>query len=109
MWGDFSEEAGGLVEKEGVEYDASGHCLYNWHGTGKYAGVMASAGFERGRVACGIDCRDFTEERGNGFECDAEVNVDSVGYAALYATGIVGERGYVTVVGDECVEHLRTA
>ena len=70
---------------------------------------MAAASFENSGVAVGVDSVDLLEESSDRFEGDAEVDVLSVGDAALYASGMVGGSRYGAVVGDEIVDHLRTA
>lgn len=83
-------KSGGLVGEVVVEYDHCCHGLDNGYCSGQHAGVVASLGFEDNWFALFVDGMLVAQQGCYWFECYSEVDVLSVGYAALYAAAVVG-------------------
>ncbi|MFM1941774.1 MAG: hypothetical protein RI897_756 [Verrucomicrobiota bacterium] len=73
-----------------IDEHESGHGLDDGDGSGEDARVMASAAFEGGVPALGIDGGLLVHDRGDGLERDAEVDGFAIGDAALDSAGAVG-------------------
>ena len=69
---------------------------------------MSSTGCQRRRISLHIHRLLRSQECGNRFEGHAEVNILSVGDAALYASAVVGQRRDGRAA-DESVVYLRAA
>ena len=80
-----------LIKQIGIQYCHGSHGLYYGHGSGQDAGVVASLDLKDCVVAVHVDGGLFSELCSHGFEEHTEVDVLSVGYASLYASGVVGE------------------
>ena len=78
-----------FTEQQVVQYDHCRHCFYYGYGTGQHAGVVTSAGRKRRLVAVNVYGLLFAEQRSHRLEGHAELDVLSVGDAALYASAMV--------------------
>ena len=84
--------AGGLVEQVGIKYRDSSHCFHDRHGTRQDAGIVTTTGGQPGRRAVPVDRFLLSEQRGDGLEGYTEVDVLTIGDAALYAATVVCPR-----------------
>ena len=85
----FSDGAGALLHK-GVEDGHCGHGFDDRDGTGYDADVVAASNFDHRGLATGIDGGQRHGHCGYWFECNPEDDGHAVGYAALYASGVIG-------------------
>ena len=86
-----------------IEQGHGCHGFHDGHGSGQYAGVVTSAGFEGGVHAVHVYGVLLHEYGCHGLEGYAEVDVLSVADAALNAAGVVGMRFDASVV---VIEHV---
>ncbi|MDB6067936.1 MAG: hypothetical protein JWR26_4144 [Pedosphaera sp.] len=93
----------GFVAHGVVDEDEGSHGFDDGDGSGKHAGIVASAAFEGGVMKFGIHGILFMHDRGDGLEGDAKVDGFAIGDAALDATGTVGGRADLAALHAERV------